>query len=392
MSSPLDEVCAIISDFEKEIVQLREIWLQVEKDNPYFEETSSAHWPDKYYRIWLHGAITVEERNELERWLYGDLLNTATANSSAQEVHDAWRDWLDTAGIPKWKIDYAYDKKTGRYYEVPSQEKGETYYADNDRFAILKPQESETLLTFILRLAREVEGTGKGHGLQWRALKSFLDFIRNHYPTEQVAFVEHIFPKKMDLYYDKIIRLIPPEAYPIPEKTAAEILIAFARKCCNGRPDARHTAIEGMTLCWLCIATSRIRLPKTLEMVFNIKARAILSGAEFSISKVPTYGSSCTTSDEDFSVLQVPTWFGEQPLKISNRIASFLKTASRIPSKQPRETILQRPKRSLTRMFDEVLQSVAPNSEYGNITYLSLLNQPHIFGNHRPQPKYHSHK
>jgi hypothetical protein len=35
------------------------------------------------------------------------------------------------------------------------------------------------------------------------------------------------------------------------------------------------------------------------------------------------------------------------------------------------------------------LQSVAPNPEYGNITYLSLLvNQPHIHGDHRFQRKY----
>jgi hypothetical protein len=39
-------------------------------------------------------------------------------------------------------------------------------------------------------------------------------------------------------------------------------------------------------------------------------------------------------------------------------------------------------------MFDEVLQSVPLPSKYGNVTYLSLLNQPHIFGDHRPQPKY----
>ncbi len=64
----------------------------------------------------------------------------------------------------------------------------------------------------------------------------------------------------------------------------------LARRCRNGRSDARHTAVEGMALCWLCIATSRIRLPKTLEMVRNIKAKAILSGAEFSISQVSTYG------------------------------------------------------------------------------------------------------
>lgn len=243
-----------------------------------------------------------------------------------------------------------------------------------------------------MQLARSIGDDGKGHRLEYRALKSFVDFIRKTYPTEQVAFIEHIFPQKMKLHYGSIIRLIPPEAYPIPEKTVAEILMKLAQLCRNGRPDARHTAAEGLALCLLCIASSRIRLPKTLEMVRSIQATAVLSGVEFSISKVPTFGSGCATyrplTDDDFSVLQVPTWFGEQPLKISNRVAAFLKAVSRIPSKKPRETILQRPMGSLRRIFDEVLRSVAPPSEYGNITYLSLLIQPHIFGDHRPQPKY----
>lgn len=88
----------------------------------------------------------------------------------------------------------------------------------------------------------------------------------------------------------------------------------------------------------------------------------------------------------DLPILQVPTWFGNRPVEISHLMSNFLKVLSRVPSKEPRETILQRPLRSLTRMFEEVLQSVAPNPEYGNITYLSLLSQPHIFGDHRYQP------
>jgi hypothetical protein len=389
---PLNEIRNILDEFEEKIAHTQTIWEELRELNPSFEQVNEEHWRENHSKIWLHGGTTPNECNELERWLYGDPPITTTAHSSAKEIHDAWRNWLKTAGIPKWKISYGYDKKNHQYREMPSKELGQTYYVDDDRFAIQEPHANETLLAFIVRLAREVEDTGKGHRLEWRALKSFLDFIRNQYPAEQVAFLEHIFPKKMDLHYGKIIRLIPQESYPIPEKTAAEILIEFARRCHNGRPDSRHTAAEGLALCWLCIATSRIRLPKTLEMVNKIKANAVLSGAQFSISKTPTYGSDCATchlsSDNNFSVLQVPTWFGEQPLKISNSVAAFLRAVARIPSKKPRETIFQRPMGSLRRVFDEVLRSVSPPSEYGNITYLSLLNQPHIFGDHRPQHKY----
>jgi hypothetical protein len=129
-----------------------------------------------------------------------------------------------------------------------------------------------------------------GAWLEERALKSFLGFIRKTYPSEQVAFIENIFPQKMDMHFGSIIRLILPEAYPVPEKTAAEILIALAQKCRNGRIDARYTALEGLALSWICIACSRIRPPKTLEVVRSIPPEAVLSGIEVGVSKNRTFG------------------------------------------------------------------------------------------------------
>lgn len=370
MYKHLDKIQDLLDDFEMELSNVRAIWKKIEIDNLDFEQVSEDNYQEKHARMWLHGATRVDERNELERWLHGYPPATKTANASAQDVYEAWQGWL---------------KKQGDWG---------AYYMDFQEFQIVEPKDKETLIQFITRLSQTIADECKKHYLRWRALRSFLNFIREYYisTTEPVAFIEHIFPKKMDLYHGKIRRLIPLEAYPIPEKTAADILIEFARRCRNGRPDARHTAVEGMALCWLCIASSRIRLPKTLEMVGSIEGTAVLSGVEFSISTIPTYGSECIASnrfnDAAFSVLQVPTWFGNQPLKISNRIASFLNLVSQIPAKKARKTILQRPMGSLRRLFDEVLHSVAPPSEYGNITYLSLLNQPHIFGDHRPQPNH----
>lgn len=391
MNDPLSEIQHLLDKFEDELSMVRSIWKQLEIDNPGFEQVSEENWQEKQARMWLHGATNVWECNELERWLYGDLPATKIAQSPALGIYKAWRKWLKIAGIPKFTTCLVYEKKTQTYLEVESKEPSDTYYADDDRFDIEKPAQDELLYNFIVRLAHSIEDDGQGHRLEWRALKSFLDFLRKTYPKEQVAFIEHIFPYKMKLHYGKIIRFIPPEAYPIPENTAAKILMELARRCRSGRPDAQQTAIESLALCWLCIAASRIRLPKTLETISNIKSTAVLSGAEFSISTIPTYGGNKfwrPLVDGDFSVLLVPTLFGEQPLKISNRLCSFLKAVSSLPSKQPRETILKKPRRSLTRMFDEVVKSVKPNPKYGNITYLSLLNQPHIFGDYRYQPKY----
>jgi len=247
------------------------------------------------------------------------------------------------------------------------------------------PAKDDVLFDYIICLAQSIEDDGKGHRLEWRALKSFLNFLRKTNPKEQVAFIEHIIPYKMSLHYGKIIRLHPPEAYPLSEATAANILMELARRARCSRPDAQHAAIESLALCWLCIAASRIRLPKTLEMVSSIKSESLLSGVDFSISTTPTYGGNNfwrPLLDNDFSVMLISTLFGEQPLKISNRLCAFLQAVAFLPSKQPRETILQKPRRSLTRVLDEVIKSVKPNPEYGNITYLSFLSQPHIFGDH----------
>ena len=368
MNTFLEEASAILDDFEKEIAAKKKIWEQLAQDNPGLAEAQADHWQKKCDRIWLYGATDTLECNDLSYSSYKMPPSSDTANSSAQKIHAKWRKWLDTAGIPKWNTRYDYDKKTHQYLEVQSQEQGEMYYANDDKFEIQEPYDEETLLAFMIRLGQEFEKSGKGHRLEWRALRSFLGFLRHHYSKEEVAFIEHIFPQKMALRQNQIIRLIPSEAYPIPEGTAAAIIMELAFRCRNGRPDARHTAAESLALCWLCVSGSKVRLPKHLEMVRKIKAEEM-------------------QPDGGFFFLQLPTWFGKVPVRISKRAFAFLKAVSLIPSKNPRETILQRPARSLTRLFDDVVQSVNPPSKYGNITYLSLLSQPHPFENHRYQPK-----
>lgn len=405
MSSLLDEACAILDGFENEIARIRAFYKGIAADNLNFEPVLPEGWQEQHYRMWLHVATDVWERNELGRWLMDYLPSTTVADSLAKDVHDAWRRWLKVAGPVREEKVLDYDKKSRNYVERESRISTEAFYAEHDKFDIKKPLNGESLYAFIVRLARSFEDAHDrdqkcerikpevGDWVEERALKSFLDFIRNNYSPEQVAFIEHIFPQKMNMHFGSIIRLIPLEAYPVPEKTGAEILIALARKCRNGRIDARHTALEALALSWLCVACSRIRLPKTLEAVRNMSSEAVLSGAEFGISKNRTFGQVPywrLLEDKDFSVLQVPTWFGNQPLKISNRLADFVKIIARMPSKQPRATVFQKSRKSLDKMFDLALKEVAPDPKFGNITFLSLLiNQPHIHGeDHRLQPKY----
>lgn len=340
MNDSLQEAKGVLNDLEDELGKAKAIWDNLRVLNPGFEQLSEKHWMEKSSRCWLHGATAIPEAIELEQRIFDSPPLSTTAQLPASKIHRAWKKWL--------------------------KEKGElgAYYCDAKEFRIPLPKQGETLIDFIMKLAHLVEESGKGDRLGWRALKSFVDFTRKKYPTEEVAFIEHIFPKKMRLFHSRIIRLISQETYPIPEETAANILIELARRCRTGRPDAQLTAAECLGMCWVCLTASRLRLPVHLEVIQKIKPIALQSGL----------------------TLQIPTWFGDRPVKISHRISKFLNALANLPSKTPRETILQRPLRSLSRAFEDTLQTVSPNPEYGNITIASLLSQPHIFGDHRYQP------
>ena len=189
MNSSFNELCNMLEDFESECTKTRNIWKQIEIDNPSFEQVSEENWQEKQSRMWLHGATDVWECNELERWLYGDLPTTKVAQSSAPDKYKAWRKWLKISGVSNFTTCLEYQKKTQVYVEVESKEPSGTYYADNDRFDIAKPFKDEILFNFIVRLAHSIEDNGEGGKLERRALKSFLSFLRKKYPNEQVAFI-----------------------------------------------------------------------------------------------------------------------------------------------------------------------------------------------------------
>lgn len=170
----------------------------------------------------------------------------------------------------------------------------------------------------------------------------------------------------MDIKHGKIRRRIQSETPSIPQETAVEIFRGLAYRCRFGRRNSQFTAAESLGLCWLCLTASRLRLPIYFNSVKDIKTTAL-------------------QLDGEFPILLVPTFFGERPVRISCRIAKFLYRLSLIPSKKPRETILQSPSRGLTRTFDAVLNKISPNPEFGNITYVSFLKPPHI-NSYRFQP------
>ncbi len=333
----LDEAIEVLNDLENVLEECRKLWMQIENDNRGFGPVSEQNWQKKQAHCWIHGATELLETNEMERWLFDRPPSSPMSNTNARECVRNWREWLEIE---------------------------DAYYEPFDDFEFEEPQQKETLGEFLIRMARLVEEEGKGVRLEWRALKCFLAYIRQF--NQEAAFLEHIFPQKMDLQHGKIIRLINPEVYPLPVETACAILMELAKQCRNGRRDTRHTAVECLGFCWLCLAASRLRLPIRIEKIHATECSAIKLEGEFPI-------------------LGVPTLFGVRNVQISGRVAKFIHLLSRIPSKVPRKTILTRCLRSLNRTFDELTKNIAP-PEFGNITYVTLLSSPHDFGLRRFQP------
>ncbi len=334
------EAQGILIDLKTELQKGRNLWLPIEKNNPNFEQASEKNWRQKHARCWLHGGTDLMEIIALEKWIFDNPPLSESAKEKAATCIKCWKEWL---------------------------EQTDKYYGDFDEFEIEKPLEDETLYAYLLRTAETVEREGKGARLEWRALKSFLGYMRKIAP-EEIAFIEQIFPKKMDIRCGTIIRKNQPEVYAIPQEAACSILCELQRMVLEGRPNSRLSALESLGLCWMCLTASRLRLPTYVEMIEKVEASSI-----------------CT--EGDYPVIWIPTLFGSRKIRISKRVAGYLLALSRIPSKFPRKTILQCPKRTLTRTFDRAFENCALNPAFGNITYVTMLSPPHHFDNHRYIPK-----
>jgi hypothetical protein len=241
----------------------------------------------------------------------------------------------------------------------------DAYYEPFEDFEFDDPLRDEKLGEYIERIAETVKKEGKGARLEWRALKFFLNYLRNF--NEEAAFIEQIFPKKMDVMHGIILRKIAPEVYPLPEEIAGAIVCEFAQICCNGRKNVRYTAAESLGLCWLCLTAARLRLPTYLENIIACKGDSL---------KI----------DENCHKLAVPTLFGDLDVVISRCVAQFFQALFKISTHKNKFTIVSKPRRSLTRLLDNVIKKVNSDMRYGHIAYVTFLSSPHHFGLQRYQP------
>lgn len=333
MSKNCSELQAIIEELIADIEKVKEIWCGIRTDNPTFEQVSEENWESKEALLWIHGETKTFKANELERWLFAEPPLSETAKSDANDNYLTWIDHLREDGI----------------------------YSEFDVDDLSKPLKKESLINYVIRLSQIVEENGWGTKKQRRALKSFLHFLREDYSREDVAFIEHIFPQKIDLRGGRIIRKIRPQVFPISHQVAGSIVKELAKQCASGRANARHHAGEALALIWLCLSSSRIRWQRSLESVHGLSVDAIVY-------------------DKEYPELLAPSFFGPYPVRIGNRVARFLQAVARIPSKSQRNTILQTSLPDLRKPLNTAIRNAKLSSELGEITYLTFLSYPHYFG------------
>ncbi len=338
MTDPLSKATDIIKALKQELSQCRELWTAIDRDNPHLDSQSSYHWQKKLATSWIYGTTDMLESNKLINWRLEPIHPSAIASMKAKQCIKYWREYL-------------------RFNEA--------YYKSAKKFKFNAANPEETLINFLTRMADQIAQHGWGEPIEERAFRSFLGYVRRF---QDGAFVEHIFPKKMEVHHGMIIRNIDPERYPIPEELACQILTTFADKALEGRKDARLTALECLALCWICLTAARLKLPTFFE--------------ELLASKVSSLNPNALSP-----TIALPTLFGLKKVPISQKIAQFLFSLASISTKAPTEIFFRRPRKTLTRSLEEVIESIAPNPKYGHITYVSLMTLPHHFGNHRHQHK-----
>lgn len=331
----IKEFKEVIDDLSQGIETIKTTWENIRELNPDFEQVSEEEWRSKEALCWLHGGTKFQETVELEQWLYFYAKGSETADSLASKYHDEWGEYIREEGV----------------------------YLDFKQSNLIATKEGESLLDYIQRCATLIEDNGWGGKKSKRAFKSFLAYLRKFNKEEEIAFIEHIFPEKMDLHYGRIIRVIRPQVYSIPHQIAGDIVKELAYKCAYGRPNAQLKAAEALGLAWLCLTASRIRHPRSLEMVHGMEKEDLILGGEY-------------------PELLIPSIFGKQKIRISCRVARFLKSLIDIPSEKPRKTILQSSLHDLRRPLNDAIHKANLPEELGEITFLTFISSPHHFGEH----------
>lgn len=367
----LDEVINILLQFKEKLKKKQSFYASMRALNPNFGPLSEDNCQKEIARYWIYGTDDIGAlwKAPLPKIPY----QTEASKSLASKHYKNWQKVIEANAAPDSDY-YGYFLNAEEFID---------YHLD-------EPKSGETLYGYIIRLQDIVENKEKIHFLWERGLSGFLHHLRKTISKDQIAFLELIFPEDMEIRkitafkevkigkktsglrevpYGQIARKISPAVYSINIKTAADIICELANTVLHGRQNAKLVAAETLGLCWICLTSSRLRLPISLKDLFVLPKDVLRRSV-----------------DDIFPTLSLPTIFSYLPMPVSGTIWGLLKALSNTPGGQPRSSIFQSPEESLYRRLRHTLEKLDLDPTKGKITFQTFLSPPVEF-DHRFQPK-----
>ncbi len=371
MKYNLDGLTRILLQFQSDLEKKQHFYDTTRALNPDFSPVSEDNWRKELARCWIYGTddIGTVLMAPLPKIPY----QSEASRSLASTHYSNWQTDIEKNATP--------DSEYIEYFLNPVD------FAD---YHLEEPNKGETLYDYIIRLRDIVENKEKLLFFWERALSGFLNHLRQSISKRQIAFLELIFPEDMEIRRittlkevktgtltsefqevpcGQIARKIPPTVFPIYIMNAADIIRELVNTVICGRQNAKLGAAETLGMCWICLTSSRLRLPIALNDLFNLPIKALEN-----------------PSDKNLPSLSLPTIFDWLPVPCSETIWNFLKALSEIPGAQPRSRIFQSTDESLYRVLRRTIQKLDFYQTQGEITFKTFLSQPVEF-DHRYQPQ-----
>jgi hypothetical protein len=334
MVSHIENARQILANLEADVRERGKIWTKL---------TGTAASPEN------HPANNQWRDHESRCWIYA---STSPEQFMMPENKDSEVKTIETADAA------AMTKKWAKYIRAIRSPD------EFDAGHLVQAEDGESLGDFIIRL-QTLRTSGQISTQRGRpALHSFLNYLRQAYPDERVAFIEEIFPTRSEIADGRIKRLITPQRRPLSEEKAAAIIKTMIDTAIRGRPNSRKNCMEALALCWICLAVARLRHPVLLDDLYQVPVRTLFS-------------------KDDPSTLRLPTHFGRQQLQASSYFSRFLSELCLHAQSEDAVTLPTSCPQTLRRSLNRAIDSAGFKNDLKDISFLSFLSLPHQAGVHR---------
>jgi len=309
----------------------------------------------KKERIWKQSAPDAWSCEEAYCWIYADSNYAFSQCDRSTPIIEAAKQ-LARPYYDKW-LDLERDCQSIHGYIIPP------------------PASEDTLQSYLEQLSVEIRAEGRCKTIRWKSLRSFTFLLHEKLPKGQLGFIEVIFPERMEIFDGKVIRIVDKTVYPVDIIIACKILQKLAHMALEGRANAQQSAATTLGLAWMCLCSSRKRLPTELILIHGATASSV---------RLPVPDTK--NEEEPKGSLALPTLCGPFAIPISKELANYLVALSLL-SPPSMGTIIGSPLGSLHRTFQRAVDQVPEAAQLGKITFLTFMSHPHEAFGHRYTPK-----